>query len=306
MQALVFRDGALSGDPDPLSAPVRSRVFVAAPALGLVTALLGWFDVVTGPEYGFSLVYIAPIVTGGWYYGRRIGAVLAVEAAFCWILADLSTTHHSLPANVWNGFTRLAIYLGVGIGAAAMAADRERLRVLLQHELEHARTDALTGLENGRAFRDNAARDLARARRDQVHVTLVYLDIDNFKWVNDRHGHHTGDAVLAQIAQLLRATLREGDRAARLGGDEFALLLWGADAQAAGRVAARVIDGVKELGLTFPGSRLGASAGLASAEPGREAVGDLLQAADHAMYQVKRSGKGLALVSIPPPTAPRP
>jgi diguanylate cyclase (GGDEF)-like protein len=277
------------------------QVSLVATALSAAIGLVGWLDAATGTDFGFSLVYLLPVLLGAWLHGRMLAVLLAVEAAALWWLVESQTAAHSPLAHAWNGITRLSIFLMMGVGLAVLREDRERFQVLLAREAMFARTDPLTGLENSRAFRENAARDLARARRDRVPVTLVYVDIDNFKWVNDQHGHKEGDAVLAEIAGMMRALLREGDHAARLGGDEFGLLLWDADADAGEKVAARIIDAVRALGRGYPGSALGASAGFATLGDSMATVDDLLQAADDAMYQVKRSGKGAARRSLAPP-----
>jgi len=134
-------------------------------------------------------------------------------------------------------------------------------------------------------------------------LSVIYLDIDNFKWINDNHGHQTGDGVLTEIAATIRSVLRDGDHAARLGGDEFGVLLWNTSSTASGLIAARIVDAVRELGQRFPGSELGASAGYATPTNGTETVEDLLHAADTAMYQVKITGKNSARRSVPPPVA---
>jgi diguanylate cyclase (GGDEF)-like protein len=280
-----------------------ARRTAAVVALSGTTACIGWLDFVSGPELGLSLLYIAPIAVAGWTQGRVIGAVTAIQAAAWWVWADLRwhATYDEL-TTAWNAFTRLVIFATIGIGSAMMHADRKRLRELLAREQGLARTDALTSLPNSRAFREHANQDLARARREGSSVTLVYLDIDNFKHVNDRHGHARGDAFLADIAQAIRGCLRAGDHAARLGGDEFGVLLWGADSSAGEIVGQRLVTAIRALGDAFPGARVGASAGLATAPPTGATYEQLLQDADRAMYQVKQGAKGSvsALVRLQP------
>ncbi len=267
-------------------------------ALGGMTACIGWLDFVTGPEYGLSLLYIVPIAVAGWTHGRLVGVATALQAAGWWLWADLHwQTTPSLFATAWNALTRLVIFATMGIGSAMIHADRRRLSELLAREQSLARTDALTGLPNGRAFREHATQDLARARREGSPVTLVYLDIDNFKHVNDRYGHARGDAFLADIAETIRAGLRAGDHAARLGGDEFGVLLWGADEPAGTMVAERLVASIRMLGNAFPGARVGASAGLATAPSTGATCEQLLHDADQAMYEVKHGSKGSVKMS---------
>src|SRR5690606_11250214 len=127
---------------------------------------------------------------------------------------------------VWNALVRFGFFLIVA-----------RLILNLRRHARHAqalaRTDALTGIMNRLAFHESAEQLLRLARRQQQPLSLAYLDVDNFKAVNDRHGHDSGDAVLRTIAQGLRDGMRSTDLVARLGGDEFAVLLPDTDAAAA-------------------------------------------------------------------------
>lgn len=270
-------------------------------ALAIPIAAIGWVDVVTGPQYGMSLFYVLPVAFAGWFFGYAVGASTAIQGALWWFCVDRAQNLVSSPlASAWNGFTRLAIFLAIGIGAALIHGDRKRLKSLLEREASLARVDPLTGLQNGRAFREHVTQDLARARRDEKAVTLMYIDIDNFKRVNDRHGHAAGDALLAEIAAVIRRTLRESDHAARLGGDEFALLLWDADTRIGDLVAKRLIDDIRALGDAYPESSLGASAGLSTISSSHTTAEALLHEADQAMYEVKRAGKGRVRASVPP------
>lgn len=279
----------------------RSRAIVGGLALSIVVSLIGWLDIVTGPKFGLSLFYVAPVALAGWRLGTTASVLIAVQAAAWWFWVDFSqNTASDSIASAWNGFTRLVIYLSVGIGVSRIRADRTRLQLLLEKERSFSRIDPLTGLENGRAFREHVVRDIARASRESTSLALLYVDIDNFKWVNDTHGHAAGDALLADIATVIRQSLRVGDHAARLGGDEFALLLWGADPDSGQVVANRLIAGIRELGEKFPDSQVGASVGVSTPASDATTMETLLHDADQAMYQVKRAGKGTVRLSVPP------
>ena len=156
--------------------------------------------------------------------------------------------------------------------------------------------DVLTGLPNRHLVLDRAEQVLARARRIDVPVTVLFVDIDGFKLINDRFGHQTGDDVLRQVAQRLQGVLRDSDTVGRLGGDEFVLVLdcTGADAAHPERVAERILIALRKP-LELPASGHGpvvisASIGIASAL--RDSAEELLQDADIAMYQAKAAGKG--------------
>lgn len=176
------------------------------------------------------------------------------------------------------------------------------IRVILEHEsiqremVHQARTDPLTSLLNRRAFFDDMTRRLDRLERDESPGTLMFIDLDNFKALNDCRGHDAGDEALCLTATLLRAAVRSHDLVARLGGDEFALWLDNTDEFAAAERAERLrIDAPRTLAhLTDDGTpALTMSIGIATRWPGRaEDVEQLTQRADRVMYEVKRSGRG--------------
>lgn len=171
-----------------------------------------------------------------------------------------------------------------------------------EHILRISRTDALTGLLNRGAFMDALTRHLARLRPDMGPSTLMYVDLDNFKAVNDIRGHQAGDELLGKVRDILLQSTRPTDVVARLGGDEFAIWLVGAD-QAAGEMRGRqILDRSKAL-LPFSGSPskpIGMSIGVAVWQPAaKESVDQLMARADEAMYQAKRGGKGAFVVAQP-------
>jgi len=176
--------------------------------------------------------------------------------------------------------------------------DRQRLKQmnaqlagLLSGAEKLARTDSLTGLANRRAFLERLGDELARVRRSGGPVCIAYLDVDNFKTLNDKKGHLEGDEFLRRIAHAIKDTVRASDVAARLGGDEFAVLFADAKRIALEALAQRLLARVRALGERYPGLDLGASVGMAwFAEP-PESAELLLQRADAAMYSAKKEGK---------------
>ncbi len=169
--------------------------------------------------------------------------------------------------------------------------DRQRSQEVLAHQALH---DSLTGLPNRSLLLQRIEHAVQRSRRDQHHlVSLIFLDLDRFKPINDTLGHSVGDAVLAEVARRLQALVRAGDTVARLGGDEFTILAEDLASEAdAEHIAKRVIEAV---GRPFQaGERevfVGASIGIAYARgAGSVAAESLLGDADAAMYEAKRSG----------------
>lgn len=182
------------------------------------------------------------------------------------------------------------------------------IRMILEHEaIQHemgrqARTDPLTGLLNRRAFMEEMQRRADRLDQEHAPGTLMFLDMDAFKAVNDRLGHERGDHTLVQIAEMLRDLVRPFDLIARLGGDEFAIWMSGVDHLTAAeradhlrKTAPAKLEAL--LGQSIPG--LGLSIGIASRRAGsNEPVNDLIRRADMAMYEVKRGGRGNRRVSL--------
>jgi diguanylate cyclase (GGDEF)-like protein len=155
-----------------------------------------------------------------------------------------------------------------------------------------SRRDALTGLANRRAFEEELAREVARSGRSGGPLSVVALDVDRFKAVNDGHGHAAGDAVLREVAARACAAVRAGDLAARIGGEEFALLLPGAALPGALELAERLRAAIAAAPVEAGGARLAVtvSLGCATLGPG-EPADALLARADARLYEAKRSGR---------------
>lgn len=153
-----------------------------------------------------------------------------------------------------------------------------------------ALTGALTGLPNRAAFLDTLDKAFARMRRDQQPVTLLYLDLDGFKAVNDAEGHEAGDEVLREVASVLTQAVRREDVAARLGGDEFAILLAGSDHGEAQRIGERLCREVRD-GMARQGRAVTASVGGIAFLTPPESVSAAIRAVDERMYQAKREGR---------------
>jgi diguanylate cyclase (GGDEF)-like protein len=170
---------------------------------------------------------------------------------------------------------------------AALAYDNARRRELLS---EQARTDELTGLFNRRHFHERLAAELARAQRDVTSVGLVLLDVDDFKRVNDEHGHPVGDQVLVAFGEVLAAHVRAGDVVCRTGGEEFGVILPNADEGEAARCADRLVRAVREATWSI-GGPMTASAGVAVAPDDAGTVATLFKAADERLLMAKAQGK---------------
>ncbi len=170
-------------------------------------------------------------------------------------------------------------------------AERTEALARANAELEKlAHHDPLTGLLNRRGFDDRAAIALAAARRRGAALSLVAVDADHFKRVNDTHGHDVGDQVLCALGEVLRRRLREVDIVARVGGEEFVALLPDTDGDGACHVAAALVERIAALPMPVVG-RVTVSCGVAELRVGREPMREALARADAALYEAKRRGR---------------
>ncbi|MFY9329863.1 MAG: GGDEF domain-containing protein [Georgfuchsia sp.] len=186
--------------------------------------------------------------------------------------------------------------------ARRQVADAERKISTLKAELEEVsgllREDPLTGALNRRGLEDIYTRDAARCDRRSIALCLVLLDLDNFKILNDTHGHPAGDAALIGLTQLARATLRPTDSIARIGGEEFVLLLPDTDLDAALAATNRLAAALANARLLYASAeiKISFSAGIALRNS-EEALLSMLCRADDALYKAKHAGKNRAEIA---------
>jgi diguanylate cyclase (GGDEF)-like protein len=176
--------------------------------------------------------------------------------------------------------------------------DRE-LRRTLDDLTQQAVTDPLTGLYNRRLFWDALTREIAASKRNNLPFSVILLDIDRFKRVNDTWGHDAGDLVLMEVSKLLEKSVRGSDIAARHGGEEFAILLPDTTIEVAAQRAERLRKQIETLEITYDRQRLGITASFGVAESGSITASPvtLIKAADAAMYAAKSSGRNRVVVS---------
>jgi diguanylate cyclase (GGDEF)-like protein len=184
------------------------------------------------------------------------------------------------------------------VAAILIATMRERLELLIARLYDAARTDPLTKLPNRRGFRELLDLELERARRGGTRVTVVVGDLDHFKEVNDRSGHHVGDAALQRVARILDRGARQIDAAARVGGEEFALVLPDTDERGALIVAERLRSEVREE-FSHDVVPITISFGIATFPDHGETAASLLRAADEALYGAKDSGRNRSVLHSP-------
>lgn len=226
----------------------RTTVVGLALVMIAIVSAIGYH---AGPQFGFSIFYLLPIFLVSWS-DRGSGFFIAIAAALLWLMVDLSDlqrySHSWMP--FWNAFVRLGFF-----------AIFVYLLTTLKEQMTLARCDGLTGLANRLAFRDAVEREVERSRRFHRPLSIGLLDCDNFKAVNDREGHPTGDLLLCKLASLLDGNCRRMDTVARIGGDEFAILLPETDAAGAHAVIKPMQDAFSFI-ADVPGVSLRLSAGV--------------------------------------------
>lgn len=275
-EALLWKPGAWA----------RRGIIVATLALALG---IGYLHTLTGLAYEFHVVFVLPVLIATWFVGPRAGYGLALLAAAEWFVADrLLAGEQADPFPLlFNTGMRLAIFIG-GVWLL------DEIRRVLQRESRLAREDALTHLPNRREFHERGRAVFAQAQRQGAPFSVVFIDLDRFKEVNDEFGHEAGDQLLVKVAGVLRLHVRESDVAGRLGGDEFALLLPNMDAASAatyvGVLRQRMLAAMGEHGwpVTF-------SIGVASYGVTPRDFDAALAQADSLMYEVKNGGRNRIL-----------
>ena len=259
-------------------------IFWTAVGIGSI-GLLGIIDTLTGNEITFSLFYMAPIVVVTWAVHQEAGLFMSLLSAFTLLGAEIAAgqTYSSPTIYVWNTLIRTVFYVIV----TYLVAELHKAR---REEQLAARTDFVSGAANARYFHELLQMEINRIHRYPHPITVVYIDIDNFKLVNDLFGHKIGDEVLRSIAAELKAQLRRTDIVARVGGDEFALLLPSTHQPEAkvviSKVRTNLVETMKQGNwpVTF-------SMGAVTCVSPPHSPEQLLNMADELMYQVKNSTK---------------
>jgi len=250
----------------------------------LLTLLVYWVNAITPSEARLGILYIIPVLLVTWTEGLAWGILFALvttgyREAIAWVQMPADTPL------VWRVVTGLAYLAVLGVAMAGLQTLRRSQAALARLVIQ----DQLTNVLNARAFADRLGQELDRNRRYPRPLSLMYMDLDNFKVINDTHGHQTGDAVLRLVADAMRSSVRQADVVGRLGGDEFAVIMPETDAALADAAAKRLIAGLRNVFKGTP--NVTASIGVVSCTATDASTDDLLRRADQAMYDAKKSGK---------------
>jgi diguanylate cyclase (GGDEF)-like protein len=263
--------------------PELRRALRFSAALALIAAV-SWLNLRTPADFRLGILYVIPVLIVAWNDGLGWGVGFALATSLLRFLVGIDQVPAETPmiARLVNEAAYLAV-VGVAItGLSQLRRTQAQLQLLATH-------DPLTNVLNARAFSNELAQELGRNRRYGRPLALIYLDLDDFKKVNDVHGHATGDAVLRLVADATRSAVRQADIVGRLGGDEFAVLMPETEGTVAHAAANRLAGGIRTVFRGTPS--VTASIGVVSVTGSEAGTDELLRKADQAMYEAKRGGK---------------
>ncbi len=244
-----------------------------------------------GRSSPFFLFYPMPVLHAGAFQRKRRLVAVSVTAtgAFLAPLAyDTGRTGMFIAMAIIAVPPTLVVAWGFNVALTTLRRQRRELSATALHAEQQARTDPLTGLGNFRLMWNTLEREASRARRHDLRFSLLVIDLDRFKAINDHVGHLAGDAMLRAVAGALRSQLREEDVCCRYGGDEFAVIAVGAGEQQAGELAVRLVDAITGLHVgSDMESTVGATAGWATFSGRDSSAKELMRKADAMLLERK-------------------
>lgn len=247
-------------------------------------------DYLAGLDISLSLFYILPIVIATWYAGKNAGFVIAFLSAVPLFLEQLNNNYLVNHQGIF--FWNLFLQIGTTLTVVFLL---DRLVAHAKNESNLARIDSVTGILNRRGFFEHLEFSLGLMAREEVKLALAYIDLDDFKAINDKEGHDEGDRVLRLVASTLEQSARQSDVIGRLGGDEFALLIHGVDQEQAPFFIEKIRLALKR---AFETEKLmvTCSIGCVTFHALVIDINSAIKAADLLMYKVKREGKNGVVV----------
>jgi diguanylate cyclase (GGDEF)-like protein len=258
------------------------RLLIAAPLYGItvISAMIG----AARPMGTTPYFYLWPVLMAAYFYAPRY-----VGICVAWMSATLAVALAFFSTDLIRPIMFIGITTSVGLVAALVTLMRRHQDTLLDDLYRASTTDSLTGLLNRRAFESAFEREVGRAARSRLSLSLVLFDLDHFKTINDVYGHAGGDKALQRFSVLLQSEQSDGDLVARIGGEEFAVALFDADGHEAQAFAERL--GRRLRHETLEGDcPLSVSAGVTTMN-GDAKLSDFMLLADRALYAAKASGR---------------
>jgi diguanylate cyclase (GGDEF)-like protein len=262
--------------------------------------ILGYLDFITGP-YSFLIFYVIPIFLSAWFIDKGFGLTVALACVSASIVANMAqgATDHGVWYFFWDTIAGSVYLVLLSLMFSTMKEKHDREKGL-------AHLDPLTGALNRDRFYELAAYEIQKAQRYGRPFTAAYLDLDNFKFVNDRFGHPVGDEVLQVFARTVRENTRTTDLLTRMGGDEFVILFPETGTEGAG-IALRHIHRKFLAEMESVSWNVTFSAGLITYNTPPASVEEMIKKADDLMYAAKKSGRNATrqqvVEAIAPPTS---
>ncbi|RZI43435.1 GGDEF domain-containing protein [Herbaspirillum sp. HC18] len=257
-------------------------------SIGLLSLIsiagIATIDILIGADYSLSLLYLVPVGVSTWYVDKRVGVTFSVISTLAIELEHLFPADpiHYGPV-LWQGLVHLCFML-------TFVFLLHRIRMALEQQEMFASTDPLTGVLNRRAFLERLNYILRLAGRERIPLSLAYIDLDNFKQINDQYGHDAGDRLLIHVARTFTGNIRSSDVVSRLGGDEFAILLPDTNASQAQHFVSKLWHSLSS-SPDAEKAPVNCSVGCITFITPPPDAASALQAGDALMYEVKRSGK---------------
>jgi diguanylate cyclase (GGDEF)-like protein len=271
----------------------KSPAFVFAFGV-LIIATISIIDYYTGEEIAFSIFYIFPISIVSLYSNTFFSILTCFIAGAIWFAIEYATgAHYSHYGYViWHAIVRFGFFL---ITSNLLIKNKH----LLDRLQKLATIDGLTGLLNSRSFKEISQNYCLLSARYQRPIAIGYIDVDNFKGINDTLGHSVGDQVLSSVAKVLKESVRTTDVVGRLGGDEFAVFLPEANYQGTKELFEKIHSALVQNAKTnqWP---IGFSVGVAIFPVAPVEINNALKVADNLMYKVKKSCKNKLLLEEQP------
>ena len=254
----------------------------------LMIMAVGYFDYLTGAHVSVMLLYAVPILLSARFCGRTEGIIVAASAAICWFIVNFFAQHSGSSEAVlsWNAFSRFGLFALLAYTVSLQVA----LKNALLREKLRADTDKLTGLLNKGAFRERVEEEMDRAKRYHHPLSLAFMDLDNFKQVNDAHGHTRGDKLLQLVSETIEHTIRKTDIAGRIGGDEFALCFPETGPDHIRDAIEKLLKNM-DIVTSQSGWQVTSSIGVTTYVEIRDTYDAMLGKADKLMYIAKEKGK---------------
>ena len=255
-------------------------------SMGLAfVALVGVKSLPMSAEVSYWIFYLIPVFLVTWFSKRWVGIMISTICAFTLFIADISSwitySHFTIP--YWSAIARLGSFL-------ILTFTFSSLKSALKNEKEFSRMDSLTGVGNRRYFNELAEMEIHRSFRYKHPFTILYIDLDDFKIINDYFGHSKGDHVLRSVAQTIQKEIRSTDKIARLGGDEFVVLLPETGFEAAEVISSKIRRVSAEITQREAWPITFSMGGVTFTGPPPK-VDEILRISDGLMYAVKNSGK---------------